>query len=339
MMKLLVAVAALLAAPSVRVYGWDYEGHRIVNELALASLPKSFPEFVRAPAAAERIAFLSGEPDRWRNTPSQTFRHCNAPDHFLDIDDLAPYGLTPQTVSPFRYEFTAQLKIARDRHPERFAPIDPARNADHSRDLVGFLPWALNEHFGKLQSAFSYLKAYERYGGTQEEIANARQNIIYVMGVMGHFAGDAAQPLHTTKHYNGWIGANPKGYNTNKTIHAWIDGGFIRKAGIRADELKPKVRPANSIWRPGATTNDVFAPAMQFLVAEFALVERVYELDRSGQLSPGKHDVMEGRTFIGGQLVKGAQLLGDLWFSAWQSAPMDTYLATELKRRAETSGK
>ena len=49
---------------------WDYEGHRIVNQLALVSLPTNFPAFVRAPANAERIAFLAGEPDRWRNSLS-----------------------------------------------------------------------------------------------------------------------------------------------------------------------------------------------------------------------------------------------------------------------------
>jgi hypothetical protein len=152
---------------------------------------------------------------------------------------------------------------------------------------------------------------------------------------MGHYAGDASQPLHMTKHYNGWIGANPRAFNTNKTFHAWIDGGFIRKADIRADELKRKLRPAKSIWPAGKQGSEVFAQTMDFLVAQGAMVERLYELDRSGQLSPGKHDTTEGRAFIAGQLVQGAQLLGDLWFSAWQSAPMDTFLGNELKRRSE----
>jgi hypothetical protein len=311
----------------------------MVNELALASLPANFPSFVRTPAAVERIAFLAGEPDRWRNSTSPTAKHGSSPDHYLDIDDLPPYGLTPKTVSPFRYDFTAQLKIAREKQPEKFPPIDPSKNSDHTRDLVGFLPWTLNEHFAKLQSAFSYLKTFEQYGGTPDEIANAQQNIIYIMGVMGHYAGDAAQPLHTTKHFNGWVGENPKHYNTNKTIHAWIDGGFIRKAGIRADDMTPKVRLAKTIWTDGKAGNDVFAESMQFLTAQFELVERVYQLDHSGELSPGKHDITEGRAFIDGQLVKGGQFLGDLWLSAWQSASVDTYLHTELKRRSEAAGK
>lgn len=332
MIKVGIAISVLALSLPPLARAWDYEGHRIVNQLALASLPKQFPAFVRLPANAERIAFLSGEPDRWRNSAEPTFKHVNGPDHFFDVDDLPAYGLTPQTVSPFRYDFVAQLKQARERNPRKFPPIDPNKDSDHTRELVGFLPWALNEQFARLQSAFSYLKTYEQYGGTAEEIANAQQNVIYLMGVMGHYAGDAAQPLHTTKHHNGWIGANPKRYTTSRTFHSWIDGGFIRKASIRLQDLRPRVRPAKSIW-PDRQSGSAFNESMQFILAQFQEVERTYELDRDGKLSPGRGDASEGRAFIGGQLLKGGQFLGDLWLSAWQSAPLDTYLTNELKRR------
>src|SRR5881394_1070355 len=207
-MRTLLIAFVMAGGAAFPACAWDYEGHRIVNQLALASLPTNFPAFVRQAETAERIAFLAGEPDRWRNSISPTFKHAHAPDHFLDIDDLPLHGLTTKTASPFRYDFTAQLKLARDKQPEKFPPIDPTKNTDHSRDLVGFLPWTINECYGKLESAFSYLKTFEQHGGTPAEIANARQNITYIMGVMGHYAGDAAQPLHTTRHFNGWIGAN-----------------------------------------------------------------------------------------------------------------------------------
>src|SRR5436190_2249448 len=107
---------------TMTIWAWDYEGHRMVNQLALAALPTNFPA------------------------------------------------------------------------------IDPEKNQDRTKQLVGFLPWTITEYYGKLKSGFSYLKVFED-GGTAEEVANARQNIIYIMGVMGHFVGDASQPLHTTKHY------------------------------------------------------------------------------------------------------------------------------------------
>src|SRR5437879_13054485 len=81
---------------------WDYEGHRIVNQLALASLPTNFPSFVRTPAVSERVAFLAGEPDRWRNTPDLSLKHFNGPDPYLDVEGLATYGLIPAMLPVFR---------------------------------------------------------------------------------------------------------------------------------------------------------------------------------------------------------------------------------------------
>jgi hypothetical protein len=75
------ALLALLQIGATLALAWDYEGHRAVNQLALASLPTNFPAFVREPAAAERIAFLAGEMDRWRNTPDLPLKHYSFPDH------------------------------------------------------------------------------------------------------------------------------------------------------------------------------------------------------------------------------------------------------------------
>ncbi|MBA3850541.1 MAG: hypothetical protein C0502_11200, partial [Opitutus sp.] len=123
-----------LAAFAPLAQAWDYEGHRAVNQIALASLPEDFPTFVREPANAERIAWLSSEADRWRSAPDLPARHCNAPDHYLDLEDLAKAGLDAATVSSFRYEFVAQFARGRDAHPENFAPIEPAQNADRTRE-------------------------------------------------------------------------------------------------------------------------------------------------------------------------------------------------------------
>jgi hypothetical protein len=329
MRRSILAVLALISAVVVRA--WDYEGHRIVNELALDALPNDFPAFAKTPEARERIAFLAGEPDRWRNSTNQAFRHWHAPEHYIDIDELSNYGLTQAQLTPFRYDFAVLLGEGRAKHPEHFASIDPQKNSDHTRELIGFLPWSINDHFGQLESAFSYLKALEQ-AGTRDEIANARQNIIYIMGTMGHFIGDAAQPLHTTKHFNGWVGENPNRYRTNHTIHGWIDGGFIRATGIKHADLKSKVRPAHALWASSPT--NAFGEALNFINAQAALVEKVYMMDRDGALTPRNAKSSEGKEFIGGQLVKGGQFLSDLWYSAWLHAPADKFLMGELKKRA-----
>ena len=67
MNKKCFAVVVALGGLVFNLPAWDYEGHHAVNELALASLPTNFPAFVLDPAARDRIAFLAGEADRWRN--------------------------------------------------------------------------------------------------------------------------------------------------------------------------------------------------------------------------------------------------------------------------------
>jgi len=327
-------LAALVIVTAPLAHAWDYEGHRAVNQLALAALPKDFPAFIRTPAAEERIAFLAGEADRWRNVPGDSpLAHCNGPDHYLDLDDLSEYGLTPQTLPMFRYDFSAKLALARAAHPEKFPAIDAAKNKDHTRELVGFLPWAIVEYCGKLKSGFSYLKAFENYGGTPEEIANAQANIIYIMGVMGHFVGDAAQPLHVTKHHHGWVGNNPHGYTTSYGFHQWIDGDFFRKTGgIKSESLAGKMQPAKVIGDP-TKSDDLFKQVMAYLLETQAQIEPLYELDKERKLSAESENRLEGRAFLDGQLVKASQMLSDLWFSAWQQATEDKYLIQKLSER------
>jgi hypothetical protein len=337
------AVAVTLAALATNVRAWDYEGHHAVNELALAALPKNFPVFALEPAARDRIAFLAGEADRWRNvTDFKSQRglelgHCSGPDHYLDLEEIAEYDLTPATLSPFRYVFTADIAKARLQHPERFPPIDPTKNSDHTRELSGFLPWAINENFQKLQSGFSTLAALEKHGGTPSEIANARQDIIYVMGVMGHFVGDSSQPLHTTKHHHGWATnsvPNPNHYTTSFRFHAWIDGGFFNKTGgIDVKKLSAQIKPAAEIADAGSP-DGIFHDAVDFIVQQNKLVEPLYILDRDGKLSPRENQGAEGRAFLEAQLVKSGQLLGNIWFTAWRTAPEDTFLIRQLEDRA-----
>jgi hypothetical protein len=319
---------------------WDYEGHRVVNQVALATLPASFPAFVRTPANAERIAFLAGEPDRWRNqgsgrnpTDDVALSHFAGPDHYFDLEELDTYGIAINDLPVFRFDFVAQLGIKRVANPTKFHAPDPLKDQDHTLQLPGFAPWAITELCGKLRSGFSYLKAYQDYGGTPDEIANAQQNIIYVMGVMGHYVGDCAQPLHVTQHHHGWIGDNPKGYTTNGSFHSWIDGGFLRKTGgIEARGLIEKIRPAKIVNDP-TKNDDLFRKVMIYLVETHKLVEPLYVLEKEQKLTPENEHFKVGREFLEAQITRGGQMLGDLWFSAWQQAAEDKYLVRQLTER------
>jgi len=332
--RLLLAALLLLAAPAVPGFAWDYEGHRIINELALAGLPADFPAFARTPDAAGRIAFLAGEPDRWRNSADRSLQNDNNPNHYLDLEQLGWAGLDPAKVSPLRYTFARQFAAGRAAHPQVFPAINPEKDTDGTREWPGFLPWKITEDTARLQSEFSYLKAFEQGGGTPEEIANAQANIIYVMGVMGHYVGDGSQPLHVTVHHHGWVGDNPQGFTTDPRFHAWIDGGFIARADIRFAPLASQARAA-ALVGAGGGRDALFRGVMNYLVAQNERVVPLYELEKEGKLkadgSPGSFD---GRGFIEEQLLRGGQMLGSLWLTAWRTAPVDHYLLDQLARRA-----
>lgn len=315
--------------------GWDYEGHRLINQTALTLLPTNYPGWVHHEAARERIAFLGGELDRWRNTPHYGLRHMNHPDHYLDLEDLVPLELTVTTLTPFRYEFVDLLTRKRLQHPDRFPRIIATNDLERTRHLPGFLPWKIAEDFARLKSAFSYLKAYEERG-TPDQVENARANIQYLMGVAGHAVGDAAQPLHTTRRYNGWVGDNPKGYTTNRTFHSWIDGGYLRKVSVGLEDIRPLTRPARPLRSIPSNPEDdaVFRHACQFIAEQFERMEPLYAMEKAGELSGDPPSGLKGKPYLVEQLARAATLLADLWLTAFEQAPPDRYLQSQLAPKA-----
>jgi hypothetical protein len=60
-------------------------------------------------------------------------------------------------------------------------------------------------------------------------------------------------------------------------------------------------------------------------------------LDRDGKLSNKENRGADGRAFLETQLVKSGQLLGNLWLTAYRTAPEDTFLEKTLQTRAEAA--
>ena len=326
------ALLAVLLASAAQA--WDYEGHRMVNQVALASLPADFPAWAKTPANAERIAFLAGEPDRWRNTRIEPLAQYNGMDHYIDLDLLPDAGISIATLTPFRYDFAAQFAAGRLAHPDKFPPINEAKNRDHTLEWPGFLPWAIEEYYAKIQSAFSYLKALEA-NGHPDEVENARANLVYMMGVMGHYVGDGAQPLHATIHHHGWIGDNPHHYSISTKIHGLIDGGFIAYARIKPEDLMPLVKPAEplSVEDRDDGRNPVFVATVDYLLESQRRVEPLYQMEQQGKFALQGPPNPEGRAFIETQIVRGGEMLGSIWLTAWRHSAPDRYLSANLLKR------
>lgn len=319
----LAAILTLAYAGTARA--WDEEGHVIITKLAIASLPADAPAWLKTPEACERLCYLSAEPDRWRGQRSLQVDHCNNADHYIDGEMLPQYGLTLMTLPTFRREFTDVLAAHRALNPDKHEKHDPKRDRAYVYTVPGLLPYSIAELQWKVAASWTTLKTYEanRELVTDEMIRNARENVIFHMGILSHFVGDGTQPLHLTEHHHGWHGPNPNGYTTDKAFHAYIDGGVISLHGITAESLVPRKLAAAKI-----DADKYFPEICEYLQGTWDLVEPLYKLEKSGDLNRE-----QGREFIEEQLLKGGSMLAGIWTSAQASAVIDDFRVNQLKHK------
>ena len=93
------------------------------------------------------------------------------------------------------------------------------------------------------------------------------------------------------------------------------------------------MQPAKIVGNP-FKPDETFRQVMKYLLGTEKLIEPLYQLEKEGKLTPENEKSAEGRAFLDTQLVRGGQMLGDLWFSAWQQATEDKFLVRQLKERA-----
>ena len=131
---------------------------------------------------------------------------------------------------------------------------------------------------------------------------------IFYAGWLGHYVGDASQPLHTTIQYNGWVGPNPNGYTTAHTIHWQFEGPFV-DANLHEPEVKAKMT------EPKAVDGDIFDSYVAYLRNTKTYVEKVYQLEKAGGFVGAGS--AESREFTAERLAAGASMLRDMIYTAW----------------------
>lgn len=317
---------------------WDAIGHRAITWLALDGLDPSAPGWMREPGAVHMIGWNAAEPDRWRGTKSAFLVHENAPDHFIDIEDLAEFGMTLETISPLRMRFVRDMAVTRAAHKaagdgpdgERGAtmadkpPYNERLDPTGQQEWCGFLPHAIAEHQAKLVSGFKtyrmLVKLNDPARGPQLEMAKA--NIMATLGSLSHFVGDAAQPLHTTRHYNGWIGTNPNGYTVAKTFHAYIDGGVLKHHGLDYHSLR-----AGQTWAVKFDAAEPWKDILSLIQRSHAKMETLYQMEKSGELRAAA-----GKALIEGCLHDAAATLAAIVNASWAaSEPSEKDIADFIK--------
>ncbi len=220
---LVVAGLALLFTQSPAAHAWGNGGHRLINKLAASTLPVSVPEFLRSEAAINEIEYLGPEPDRWRSPAEPELNAAQAPEHFIDLEPADALGPLPRR----RLDFEAKVFAAGER-PEK----------------IGLQPWEATEVWERLKAA---LREYRALQAAHQDTRGVEAAALFYAGWLGHYVGDASQPLHTTIQYNGWVGPNPNGYTTEHRIHWQFEGPFV-DANLHEPEVRAKMTEVEGHW-------------------------------------------------------------------------------------------
>lgn len=324
---LILIVAALTLQQSV-ARAWDEDGHAIITHLAIDALPDSMPDWIRTPEVRDRLVYLSNEPDRWRGQRNSHLDHINNPDHYIDEEMLHPYGWSLKTLPPFRLQFTDLMAVKRAADPKKYAKggiEDNRPDRDYTRPFPGFLPYRIAELQWQIAAGWTQLKTYEAHPDRVSEsmLHNARENIVYSMGILSHYIGDGAQPLHLTIHHHGWLGENPNGYTTDSKFHAFIDDTIVTLHDITYDSLRSRAKPARKM-----STKQYWRDINKYLYETYERVEPLYVLEKSGELKQDK-----GKRFIEERLLEGGAALAGAWVSAYEGARLDSFRVDRLKTR------
>lgn len=315
--RALAFAAVVVGLVAVHARAWDAYGHRLITRLAVEHLPDNVPQWLRDPAMAARIADQSVTPDRWRGTRVTQMLHVSNPDHYINIEDLEAFGMTFRTMPPLRMEFIKAMVESRIAQGDAFRgkPVNPERDADKTQEWPGFLPHAICEQYGRVQAAMRTIRMLEAMNNPARaaQLEQAKADLTVHMGIMAHYVGDAAQPLHTTRHHHGWVGDNPRDYTTDRGIHAHIDGGVIRLHAIDAAGVLARARFDARTVNP----RDPWGDVLSHVERSFEHVETVYVLRQTGELEQAR-----GKAFIESRLADAAETLRALYVAAWTaSAP------------------
>jgi hypothetical protein len=297
-------VLALASGAGRESWAWGATGHELVSGIAIEKLPDSLPAFVRSPEAAAEIAVMGRELDRSKGS-GRSHDAERDPGHSIALaDDGSVLGVVPLgALPPTRREYDTLLR---------------AKGFDQYQ--AGYLPYAILDGWQQIRKDFAYWRAATKgveTAATPEERAwfeadrRLREMLtLRDIGIWSHYDGDATQPMHVSVHVNGWGSyPNPVGY-TDKPIHAYFEGEFVKENIVRS-AVAAEVPP----WHPCDCS--IEEQIKSLLLTSLAQVGPLYALEKDGGFDKGDP---RGIAFVTARLAAGATAVRDMIVEAWQQS-------------------
>jgi hypothetical protein len=265
-------VSILLFALPVRANAWDSHTHMLIARLAVDALPES--PLKRTLEAHE--ADLQEDAVAPDEVLRARYGKAEAIRHYIDLEY---YGADP------------------------FAALKPDRAAMEREygagtlEKSGTLPWTIEEMAQGIQQAW-------RKGDCAQ--------VIVLSGYLAHYVGDATQPLHSTKYYDG--------YPQDRGMHARLEGAVDRSVGEVEQLARPQVRVVNidSAWSAAITELRHGNP----LVAGTVDADRAARAETGAKRGDDFDRALMRRemAMVAHQVAEAASMLASIWLYEWNQA-------------------
>jgi zinc dependent phospholipase C len=268
----IIIVAIALCATPTPAHAWDSRTHKLIARLALDALPES---------PLKRI-FEAHATDLQEDAvaPDEVLRPRYGKDeairHYIDLEN---FGADP--FAALQPDFTAMI-------------------SEYGAETLwssGILPWTIAATAQGVQQAW-------RKGDCVEAIL--------LSGYLAHYVGDATQPLHTTKFYDG--------YPEDRGMHARLEGA----ADHSVREIEELARAHVHIEQ----INSVWLSAIGELRHSNALVATTFDADRAARAETGAKRggdfdralMRRDLPMIVRQVAEAASVLASIWLYEWKQA-------------------
>jgi hypothetical protein len=297
---------------------WGIRGHTLVNLAAVEAIPANGPVFLKAQKAY--IGHLGTIPDTWRSVTEPFLRISEDANHswYTEGFDFIPDPPRSRTEFILRVydEYLRTVKSDPDRAKllnirytglEAYSTIEGYERMKAGMRLYRRLIEPGPHEFDDI--AKSYAKISPLYQDPVQVKQMLENDIAFYMGWLGHYAGDAAMPLHDSIHHDGWVGDNPKGYTRDPKIHDRFEEDFPNLIGAtEADLLKYVSKTPRYLEDPWQAT-------LKHSLESRNRVEDIYRLDL--RHAWGNKDDQEARELVSKCMGSGAEFLRDLTYTAW----------------------
>jgi hypothetical protein len=270
-LRAILLVPIVLLAGAASAAAWDSRTHKLIVRLAIAGLPTG--------AVATTFAQNSPHLQEFAVEPDTILRPMNGDAegrrHYIDLENFGPdpfSRLIPDYAAMQREVGTATLERS------------------------GILPWAIEDEASQMAAAW-------QTGDCATMIRHA--------GYLAHYIGDASQPLHTTRFYDGYTAADR---GSHARLESSVDYRVAEFEALDAGQIRAE--PITSVWSPVI----VEIRRSNALVQSTITTDQVVRETATSRTAYTDALMTRERTMIAAQLADAATVLASVWLFEWNQA-------------------